>query len=108
MFDTLLKNLDEQGRGVRAYDACARAARNNTINHPDKAAAFLLIAIAAQRFVDAYDDQPLTVEKAGEEFDQIGSLIALLGDAYATDSAEKKIAALNTVAAQLAAATPRT
>jgi hypothetical protein len=102
MFDTLLKGLNEQGAGVRAYEACARAARTRIAGEPDNAAALLLISYAAQRFVEAYDDQPLTVEVAGEEFEQFSDIVKTLDSAHSGGSAEAKVAALNTVAARLA------
>lgn len=105
MFDTFVKELNVQGGGVRAYDAAARAARARIVTEPDHAAALLLISFAAQRFVDAYDDQPLTVEAAGEEFAQFSALVSGLDAAYEDGSIERKLAALNAAAASLA--TPR-
>ena len=103
MFDTFVKDLNVQGGGVRAYDAAARAARGRVAAEPGNAAALLLIAFAAQRFVDAYDDQPLTVEAAGEEFEQFSALVSALDKAFSDGSAEEKLAALNAAAATLAA-----
>ena len=103
MFDTFVKELNVQGGGVRAYDAAARAARARIATEPDHAAALLLISFAAQRFVDAYDDQPLTVEAAGEEFAQFSALVSGLDAAYEDGSIERKLAALNAAAASLAA-----
>lgn len=103
MFDTLVKGLNEQGGGVRAYDSCARAARGRIAAEPENAAALFLISFAAQRFVDAYDDQPLTVEAAGEELEQFTSLVSALDAGWADGSAEAKLEALNKVAAQLVA-----
>ena len=105
MFDIFLKELNEQGGGVRAYDATARAARARIASEPDNAAALLLIYYAAQRFVDAYDDQPLTVETAGEEMEQFSALVTGLDKAFASGSIDEKFAALNAAAASLA--TPR-
>ena len=104
MFDAFVKDLNEQGGGVRAYDAAAREARARVAREPQNAAALLLISFAAQRFVDAYDDQPLTVEAAGEEFEQFSAIIATLDKGYA-GSGDDKLAALNAAAATLA--TPR-
>lgn len=103
MFDTFVKELNEQGGGVRAYDAAARTARARVAAEPQNAAALLLIAFEAQRFVDAYDDQPLTVEAAGEELEQFTALVSALGKAFDAGSAEDKLAALNAAAANLAA-----
>lgn len=103
MFDAILKDLNENGGGVRAYDICARDARTRIGDEPANAAALLLIAFAAQRFVEAYDDQPLTVEVAGKEFDEFSAIVNELDKAYTAGTAEAKLGALNTVAARLAA-----
>ena len=104
MFESLLTSINEQGGSVRAYDACARAARARIAAEPDKAAALFLIAIAAQRFVDSYDDQPLTVEAAGAELARFGSYIEALDGAYSQGAAAARLDALNEVAARLAEA----
>lgn len=103
MFEDLVKDLTEKGGSVRAYDACARAARARIAAEPENAAALLLIASAAQHFVDAYDDQPLTVEAAGEELAEFNDLVVTLDKAHRDGSPEVKLAALNKVAASLAA-----
>lgn len=105
MFDIFLKELNEQGGGVRAYDAAARAARARVASEPQNAAALLLISFAAQRFVDAYDDQPLTLDAAGEELEQFTALVSGLDKAFANGSSDEKLAALNAAAANLV--TPR-
>lgn len=101
MFDDLMRNLIDGGSGVRAYEHCAREARRRVADEPQNAAALLLIAYAAQRFVDAYDDQPLTVEAAAEELKQFSHIATTLNAAYLSGSAESKIKALNEVAVQL-------
>jgi hypothetical protein len=104
MFESLVKGISEAGGGVRAYDACGRAARSRIVDEPENAAALLLISHAAQRFVEAYDDQPLTVEKAAEELSQITGIVKLLDDAFTSGSADSKLGALNEVARRLAGA----
>ncbi|MFX3680803.1 MAG: hypothetical protein ED558_02950 [Oricola sp.] len=102
MFEDMVKGLNEGGGSVRAYEACAKEARQRIANEPDNAAALILIASATQRFVDAYDELPLTVEAASREFEAISSIVETLGAAWASGSAERKLAALNSVAARLA------
>lgn len=104
MFNSLLNDLNEKGGGVRAYEACARAARARIAAEPQNAAALLLISMAAQRFVDAYDDQPLTVEAAGEEREAFGAMVETLGEAFSSGDEAAKLAALNKVAATFTAA----
>lgn len=100
MFSSLIKGLDEQGGGVRAYDLCARAARARVAAEPQNAAALLLIAFTAQRFVDTYDDQPVTGEIAAAELAQFRDFVALLERGEADGSAAARLAALNTAAAR--------
>lgn len=102
MFESLLQRLNEQGGGVRAYEACAREARARIATEPQNAAALFLIFVAAQRFVDSYDDQPLTVEAAGAELETVRSFVATLERAFAGGSTDAKVSALNEVAARLA------
>lgn len=104
MFNSLLKGFSEQGGGVRAYDACAQAARARIAAEPQNAAALLLIGFAAQRFVDAYDDQPLTVEAASAEFARFSGMVAALDAAFSGENEQAQLAALNAAAAELAAA----
>lgn len=103
MFQMLVKGLNEDGGGVRAYEACARTARARMAEEPENAAALFVIAIAAQRFVDAYDDQPLTVDAASQEFEQFRNLVETLDRAWSSGSAEAKIDALNRASARLVA-----
>lgn len=105
MFNDLAKGVYEQGASVRAYDACARAARARMSSEPENAAALLLISYAAQLFVEAYDDQPLTAAAADEEYDQFSRMIETLDSAYRDGSSEKKLDALNKVSLMLL--TPR-
>lgn len=102
MFNDLKTVLDDKGGSVRAYDAAARTARGRLAGEPDKAAALLLIAYAAQRFVDAYDDQPLTQDAAGEERAQFEWIVDTLEAAFESGSAGEQVAALNAVAARIA------
>lgn len=104
MFQDLANAVTERGASVRAYDACARAARARIAAEPANAAALLLISYAAQLFVDAYDDQPLTAAAADEEFELFSRMVETLDSAYTGGSDEKKVAALNSVAQMLVTA----
>ncbi|MCG6114205.1 MAG: hypothetical protein MEQ84_03310 [Mesorhizobium sp.] len=102
MFNDLKTVLDDKGGSVRAYDAAARAARARLSAEPGNAAALLLVAYAAQRFVEAYDDQPLTQDAAGEERAQFEWIVDTLDAAFESGSADEKVKALNAVAARIA------
>lgn len=105
-FTEFVTGISQQGGGVRAYDKCAREARARIAGDPEHAAALLLIAYAAQHFVDSYDDQPLTVEMAAKEFDYFSEIVEALDKGYSAGSAEGKVAALNKVAAMLTSGWP--
>lgn len=102
MFESLVKGINDAGGGVRAYDACTRTARARMAEEPENAAALLLISYSTQRFVESYDDQPLTVEMAAEELDHITGIVRLLDKAFAGGSAQAKLDALNEVAGRIA------
>lgn len=101
MFDDLHKLLDEHGGSVRAYEICARTARNRAVEEPENSAALFLLAMAAQRFVDTFDDQPITVSEAAKEGEKIGGYITDLGEAFDQSDPAVKITALNLVARSL-------
>ncbi|MBZ0217965.1 MAG: hypothetical protein K8F25_15510 [Fimbriimonadaceae bacterium] len=101
MFIDLLKLVDENGRSVRAYEICARTARNRAIDEPENSAALFLLAMAAQRFVDSFDDQPITVQEAKKEGEKISGYITSLNDAFDQSDADVRLTALNAVARSL-------
>ena len=106
MFSDLLELIDENGRSVRAYEICARTARNRAIGELDNSAALFLLAMAAQRFVDSFDDQPITVDEAAREGEKIGGYITDLNDAYNQSDTGIRISALNKVANALSQKKP--
>jgi hypothetical protein len=101
MFIELANGLNEQGASVRGFEACARDARARVTDDPANAVAWLLVSRAAQLFVEAYDDQPLTLDVAGKELDQFREILKTLDAAHADGSAEAKVGALNAVALRL-------
>lgn len=101
MFMDLLKIVVDGGYAVRAYEDCARSARARVGAEPQHAAALLLIAFAAQRFVDAYDDQPLPVDEANDELTHFSSIVKALEESVATGDAKTELEGLNKVASKL-------
>lgn len=102
MFEQLVQTVVDGGHGVRAYDACARAARARIAAEPDNAAALTLILYAAQGVVDAYDDQPLPVDESEALLEKFREMVATIEAGHRDGSAEARLAALNAVAAKLA------
>lgn len=98
----LVQIIENQGKGVRSYVECARTARERIKTQSDNAAAYYLLAIAADKFVDAYDDQPLLSQNAEDEFLHYKNYVEQLEAAAAQAEASKKLDALNRVAASVA------
>lgn len=101
MFSDLLKIVVDGGYAVRAYEDCARKARARIPSEPENAAALLLISYAAQRFVEAYDDQPLPVDEANDELTRFSSMLKTLEESVSSGDPEQKLAGLNGVASHL-------
>ncbi|WP_306030663.1 hypothetical protein [Stappia sp. MMSF_3263] len=101
MFIELANGLNEQAASVRGFEACARDARGRITDDPANAAAWLLVSRAAQLFVEAYDDQPLTLGVAGKELEQFREILQILDSAHAGGSADAMLEALNKVALKL-------
>lgn len=100
MFEHLLKIVVDGGHGVRAYGACAKAAREQMAKEPENAAALTLIISSALGVVEAYDDQPLSVDTAENLLASFKSMITKLSEGYATGSVDAKLQALNEVSIQ--------
>ena len=102
MFENFLEILEQQGGSVRAYEACAEAARSYMHETPETAAACFVIASAARKFVDSYDDQPLSSVAAKQEYEAFKADIRALGEAYGKGTDSDRLAALNRMAERIA------
>ncbi|MCR9138832.1 MAG: hypothetical protein NXI27_22715 [Alphaproteobacteria bacterium] len=98
----LVKIIEDQGKGVRAYIACARLCRDQLKTRSDQSAAYLLLAVAADKFVDTYDDQPLLSQRAEDEFLHFKSYVDRLDEADRSSNADDRLKALNDVAIDVA------
>ncbi|MEP4378434.1 MAG: hypothetical protein ABJ215_08110 [Alphaproteobacteria bacterium] len=98
----LIEILEENGKAVRAYGASARACRDRLKAHPDQSAAYFLLTVAAENFVNAFDDQPLISQRVEDEFLRFKSYIDLLHAAEQGGDADAKLATLNRIATEIA------
>ncbi|MEP3279227.1 MAG: hypothetical protein ABJN26_13195 [Stappiaceae bacterium] len=98
----LVQVIEEQGKGVRAYSECARICQERLNTHPDQAAGYYLLKIAANRFVDAYDDQPLLSQTAEDEFQSYKHYADQLEPLHVSSDLNEKLDAVNRVAALIA------
>lgn len=100
---TKLANIiEDNGKGARAYVECSRVARMNIVESPDMAAAYFLLSVACDRFVDAYDDQPLLSQTAEDEFLHFKNYVDQFEAAEKENSEAAKLKALNEIARQVA------
>ncbi|MFK5978235.1 MAG: hypothetical protein QM488_05050 [Rhizobiaceae bacterium] len=98
----LVNIIEDNGKGVRSYAECSRVARKNIAETPDMAIAYFLLSVACDRFVDAYDDQPLLSQKAEDEFLHFKSYVDRFEAAENENSETAKLKALNDIARQVA------
>lgn len=94
--------IEGQGRGVRSYIECARTCQERINENPDEAASYYLLKIAANRFVDAYDDQPLVSTLADSEFLNFKNYVEQLHAAELETDPAMKLSTLNRVATEIA------
>lgn len=94
----LIEVVESNGKGVRAYRECVRVAREQVQGNNPLAAAFFVLSIAAEKFVDGYDDQPLGSDTAEAALKVFKSYVETL-DGAADDAA--LVAALNEVSADI-------
>ena len=98
----LMGIIESQNKGVRAYSECARICQERISTHPDQAAAYYLLKIAANRFVDVYDDQPLVSTIADNEFLNFKSYVDQLDASEQEAAPAKKLDTLNRIASEIA------
>ncbi|MGJ8532752.1 MAG: hypothetical protein ACSHYC_11280 [Alphaproteobacteria bacterium] len=98
----LLNIIENNGKGVRAYSECGRAARECIKTQSDQATAYYLLSIAADRFVETYDDQPLLSQGAEDAYLNFKSYVEQLAETEQENDAAKKLQTLNRVAAEIA------
>ena len=91
----LIDVIEANGKSVRAYRECARIANEQLLENPKDASAFFVLGVAAQRFVESYDDQPLDEAGVAKAFERFSSFVSTLVDAG--EGAEARLTALNEV-----------
>lgn len=99
MFDSLTEVLDTEGCGIHGFQKCAALALERGAQDAASAAPCLLLAVAAEQFVNLYEGQPLPTEVAEEEYRRFSGYAAELAEAFASGEEDRRVAALDTVAA---------
>lgn len=98
----LIEILEDNGKAVRAYGEISRACRDRLKNLSGQSAAYLLLAVAAENFANAFDDQPLASQKVEDEFLRFKSYIDEFHTAEQGADAGVKLSTLNRVASEIA------
>jgi hypothetical protein len=96
MFEDLLKVLEKHNYGVRAYENFSQICYQSVKDQPDHAVFFLALSILADRFVNQYDESPLTTTVADAQKDEILAIVAKMEESISTNAADQ-IYVLNTV-----------
>ncbi|CAB1079414.1 hypothetical protein D1AOALGA4SA_7128 [Olavius algarvensis Delta 1 endosymbiont] len=96
MFKDLMKVLEQHNYGVRAYEHFSQMCYQSAKDQPDHAVFFLTLSILADRFVNQYDESPLTTTAADAQKDEILAIIASMEESVSSSAADQ-INVLNTV-----------
>lgn len=101
MFDFLTEILTKNGKGIHAHRACADAGYAAARQHPEAAAAFVLLARGSEAFVEMNERMPITAADIETAFATFNSDVERLAKAWNGGSDTARLAALNVVAARL-------
>lgn len=101
VFDQLVEMLEEQGKSTRAYRSCASSAITFAQDNLDLAAPLLLLALAAEKFVESYDSEPLSSPEVDAAFDKFSANASAFKSAFLQGSSEQRLDVLNRVAISL-------
>lgn len=105
MFRDLKAIIDAEGRGVHAYQKCASRAYEDARSNPRYAAGYLLIAVAAERFVERNERMPTSTVQANEAYAAFSRFLDRLDSGLTSGEPSLALDALNAVAGDLASDT---
>ena len=95
--EELVNWLKSQHKGLRAYKTFHQKVLYLGAQHRDDYALYYLLAMLVGRFVDAYEDSPLTLDVTDEAHKRLVT-IAEKGSQFDRLSAEDRLALLNEIA----------
>lgn len=104
MFSQLLEAQKKYGHGTHGYEKCAEMSRQAAASQPEYAAAYTLLAVLAEDFIDRTERMAVSSTETASAFAKYSDAVALLDKAYAAADATEILAALNTMAASIHAA----
>ena len=96
--DELAKWLKSQHKGLRTHKTFQHSVLEAGAKHRDQYALYYLLAMLVTRFIDAYEESPLTVDVADQAHKR---LVAFVDRAAQFDgmSADERLKLLNEIAA---------
>lgn len=97
MLEDLVKTLEVNNYGVRAYEQFAQLCYKSVVEQPDMAIFFLTLSVMAERFVNQYDESPLTITVADAQKNKILRLIEKM-EKTLNESSAQQVRLLNAVA----------
>ncbi|SER84258.1 hypothetical protein SAMN04490244_103205 [Tranquillimonas rosea] len=103
MFEEFVQILNDMGRSIHAYQRCATQAYDKAGTDPDHAAAYLMIAMAAESFVARNERMPITADDVQAAYERFSGHVSRLQEAYETSGTDARMAALNETATRIAA-----
>lgn len=103
MFSEKIETIETNGKSIHAYHEVVAVLRKAAASAPKDAAGHLLLALAAEQFLELNERMPLRAQQVTESYDRIKGLADTLDAGRAAGGAEY-LAAIESVAQQLAAA----
>jgi hypothetical protein len=98
MYKKLIDVMQGDALGVQAYEECSRIAATAIAEQPGAAAPFLLLGMIANRFIDAYRDQPLSRKTAEDQAKRYVELCEAFREAFENGTDADRLRILNETA----------
>lgn len=103
MFSEKIQLIETNGKSIHAYHEVVSVLRKAAASAPQDAAGHLLLALAAEQFLDLNERMPLRAQQVTESYDRIKGFAESLDKGRAAGGAEY-LTAIEGVAQQLAGA----
>ncbi|WBU62044.1 hypothetical protein [Paracoccus albus] len=101
MFSEKIELIEKNGKSIHAYHEVVGVLRKAAAQQPDDAAGHLLLALAAEQFLELNERMPLRAQQVTESYDRIKGFAQKLDKGRDAGAAEY-LAAIEGVAQSLA------
>lgn len=101
MFSEKIQLIETNGKSIHAYHEVVSVLRKAAAAAPEDAAGHLLLALAAEQFLDLNERMPLRAQQVTESYDRIKGFADDLDQGRAAGGADY-LAAIGRIAQQLA------